>query len=44
MGSAAERDLIEAEIQRNENEYYELELIIRQMEKNIRNSELELLK
>ena len=44
MASAAERDLMEGEILRNENEYYELELVIRQTEKNIRNSELKLLK
>lgn len=44
MASAAERELMEGEILRNENEYYELELVIRQTEKNIRNSELKLLK
>jgi hypothetical protein len=40
--SAAERDLMENEIQRNENEYYELELVVKQLEKSIRNSELKL--
>jgi hypothetical protein len=41
--SAAERDLMEAELMRNENEYYELEQVIRQIEKNIRNTELQLM-
>lgn len=40
--SAVERDLMEAELMRNENEYHELEQVIRQLEKNIRNTELQL--
>jgi predicted transcriptional regulator len=42
--SGAEHELMEAEILRNENEYYELELVIKQLAKNIRNAELRLMK
>ena len=42
--SSAERDLMEADLQRSENEYYEQQLVIKQLEKTIRNTELQLLK